>query len=91
MAGSYKHMTHKDGKPYKNLGAGSMLENDGDYAEALQQCYGMIWQMAHWLCAYDATREDLLTTIERAKDTWQAGYERGAGESPPWVHYYKDR
>lgn len=76
MAGSWNHMTNDDGTVHASL------ENKGDCTEALAQCYGMIWQMAHWLAPVEGTREDLLTVIEKARKTWKAGYERGAGHSP---------
>lgn len=80
MAGSWDHMTNDDGTLYDQ--EFSRLENKGDCTEALAQCYGMTWQMAHWLAPVEGTREDLLTVIEKARKTWKAGYERGAGETP---------
>lgn len=81
MAGSWNHMTNADGAP-KLPRLDALLENGGDVMEALSQCYGMIWQMAHWLAPVEGSREDLLIVIERARKTWKAGYERGAGQSP---------
>jgi hypothetical protein len=81
MAGSWGHMTNDDGTPYgtpyEDFGAGSMLENNDDYFEALAQCYGMVWMLAHWLLPAKATREDALALIAQAQEEYETGISLG--------------
>lgn len=82
VAGSWGHMVHADGTPYNDeLGAGSMLENMGDVAEALGECYGMIWVLADWIASdtlgREQTRADLLRIIGIARSDYRKGARLG--------------
>lgn len=92
MAGSWRHMTKKNGKPYdRRFGEGSMLENGGDVIEALEECYGMVWWLA-WIIAYrddmnsyvtpgHVPRGKILDVIGQAQANYPEGVTRGKGKS----------
>lgn len=88
MAGSWGHMTNRHGAPYDgNYGAGSALENGGDYQEALEQCFGMIWWLAREVTLLRAPswpveppRDAVLFEIEHARKRYKDGIRYGRGD-----------
>jgi hypothetical protein len=91
-------MTNDDGTPYgpsvelyagaqPTYGAGDMLENDGDYREALEQCYGMVWWLADRFGTFlwdpeptedRPSREFVKSLIDQAQENYRDGVERGS-------------
>lgn len=75
MAGSWNHITTGTGK-FRGMG---LIENLGDAGEALEECYGMVWWLAHALAAHDgnggASPRDLVAMA-------QQGYRDGIHFSP---------
>lgn len=87
MAGSWAHMVNDDGTPRTDAVGptyGATDLEDGDFIEALEQCYGMIW----WLAAHrarlrfattDPAREQILDVIGSARENYLQGVEMGKG------------
>lgn len=83
MAGSWDHMTNDDGTPFSE-DMTALMDTTGDLAEALWECYGMIW----WLAAYrarlryvtaDPTREQIMDVIKSARENHEDGVRMGRG------------
>lgn len=95
MAGSYSHMTNDKGK----FRGTEFIENLGDAYEALEECYGMIWQLAARLDEEhdgehggfpraDAERlKDIARYVEEARENYVAGLQ----ESPGRTRYAKNQ
>jgi hypothetical protein len=78
MAGSWGHIT--DGSGRLNLDAG-LIENLGDAAEALEQCYDMVQRLADRLAAIlGADRSSLITEAEE----YHYQIHRGEVPQPAW-------
>jgi hypothetical protein len=90
MAGSWGHMTNDDGTPFSE-DMTAVMDTTGDLAEALWQCYGMIWWLAEALAYRDedpatrqalgrVPRERVLPYIERARANHPEGVRLGKGD-----------
>lgn len=72
MAGSYNHCIDKaTGKLYRPKDLRSMLENDGDVYEAIEELYGMVWYLA------DALAQEL--SAEPGETAYSGDYDTPAG------------
>lgn len=76
MAGSYNHVTARDGALLDNAGFLDMIDTRGDAYEAVEEMYGMIWFLADALGAATETKPSVW--VERAR----AGYKKGIERSP---------
>jgi hypothetical protein len=77
------------GKPYRDSnGSFPLVENMGDAVEAMEECYGMVWQLARQVVTLAGgdpdDRPQLLAQIEDARQNYTAGYQAGAGEPARW-------
>jgi hypothetical protein len=88
MAGSFSHMTKDDGTPFNDtFGVPRMLEDEGDCAEALEECYGMIWYLATLMAHLRAEAPDsperqiIMAIIHEAVMHNREGAERGRSGS----------
>lgn len=81
MAGSWQHMTTKQGKLRNNESFNVMIENGGDAYEAAEECFGMVWWLARGLaeCRGPGTpdRDDILEVVLQAKANYEAGLKIG--------------
>lgn len=88
MAGSYSHMTSRDGRLLGNERFTGMIENLGDAYEAAEECYGMIWWLAEAIASERqvirspgrgnaAGRAEITAVIEEARAHWRDGLETG--------------
>lgn len=65
MAGSWQHMTTRQGKLLNNERFCGMIENLGDAYEAAEECFGMIWWLASELAELTgASRRDIIAEAE---------------------------
>lgn len=83
MAGSYKHVVTKSGKlrtPEKLLG---MLEtSSGDVYEAIEEMYGMIWDLAESVHFYESEAVDDPSSVKEIVEHARVHYKRGIQLSP---------
>lgn len=87
MAGSWRHMTTKNGKLLSSARFCDMIENLGDAYEAAEQCYGMIWWLASALArdaaGNDGDRQAILSYISEARESYRDGLETGGVQRGP--------
>lgn len=76
MAGSYAHAVTKKGKLLNPKNMPGMLDSPGDYFEALEEMYGMIWDLATDLSMSTGV------TPEQAVEEARKNYKRGLSLSP---------
>lgn len=79
MAGSWNHMTTKKGKLRSNESMRQMLENGGDVYEALEECYGMVWQLASQLDVNLGAEKGAAFYVEEAQTRWKDGISFSPG------------
>jgi hypothetical protein len=89
MAGSYNHITTAKGK----FRGTQLIDNLGDAYEALEECYGMIWALAHgWDAQLQQDRgvgprsdeeeaADIAALVEEARENYQAGLQYSPGRN----------
>jgi hypothetical protein len=66
MAGSYKHVVTDDGNLGSNHFVVDMLETGGDVFETIEEMYGMIWYLAHYLVKPgDGMADEALSTYRK--------------------------
>lgn len=76
MAGSYLHVVKDDGSLRSNKDVADMLENGGDVFEAVEEMYGMIWQLADalvWETGTPNDRDEIADRVELARQNYQEG------------------
>lgn len=81
MAGSYNHVIEDDGSLSDNETVVGMLENGGDVYEAIEEMYGMIWELADalvWETGIPGNVEQLKERVELAR----VNYKEGLIKSP---------
>lgn len=81
MAGSYNHVIEDDGSLSSNETVVGMLENGGDVFEAIEEMYGMIWELADvivWETGTPGDMEQLKERVELAR----LNYKEGLKKSP---------
>ena len=78
MAGSWNHLVDEAGR--LDLGSG-LIENLGDAAEALEQCYDMVQRLADRLAEALGTERGALIS-EAAEFHFRV--HRGEVPAPPW-------
>lgn len=74
MAGSYKHVVTKSGKLRTPEKIAAMLETKGDVYEAVEEMYGMIWELADSLHYYEQDRT-MADIVEHARKNYERGIE----------------
>lgn len=83
MAGSYNHVVTKKGKlrtPEKVL---SMLEtSSGDVYEAVEEMYGMIWDLAESVHYYESHHLEDPSSVKEIVEHARVNYKRGIELSP---------
>jgi hypothetical protein len=83
MAGSYSHATNDDGSLRDPLDMQTMLENGGDCYEAIEEMYGMVWELAHFIMIHKVHLDDQSPELlKEIVDTAQKNYKRGVEFSP---------
>jgi hypothetical protein len=73
MAGSYEHVTEKDGSLSTNNSMYNMLDNIGDVYETVEEMYGMIWYLANRLDELLPGSGDLKDIVEEARQNYELG------------------
>lgn len=76
MAGSYNHAVTKKGKLLNPENMRGMLDSFGDCYEALEEMYGMIWDLADDMASARGI------TPEQAVEEARKNYRRGLDLSP---------
>jgi len=81
MAGSYSHCIDKTtGKLLRPEDLRSMLENDGDVREAIEELYGMVWYLAESLAGeYSGKYGETAYWVEQARENYLGGLESSPG------------
>lgn len=81
MAGSWSHMTTRNGKLRNNESFCGMIENLGDAYEAAEECYGMVQYLAGILAdeLSNTTRAQL---VRQAEAHYQDGLRLGGVQKP---------
>jgi hypothetical protein len=82
VAGSWEHMTTKNGKLRSNETFCQLIENLGDAYEAAEECFGMVWYLAETVAAMRSAgmppnREQMLRVIKDAAADYQQGLKLG--------------
>lgn len=83
MAGSWQHMTTRKGRLLPDERFTGMIENLGDAYEAAEECFGMVWFLAHALAGMihhdqaSPTRAQVMDLIAQAQASYRDGLEEG--------------
>src|SRR5690349_25115750 len=91
MAGSWSHLTTGKGR----FRGTELLDTMGDVAEALEECYGMVW----YLAMNEVETRMPLNTAPEIKQAMalqmiaeaEASYKRGLSMSPGMTNYAKSQ
>ncbi len=89
MAGSWGHMVTEEGQLLPPGRLVQMLDNEGDWCEAAEECFGMVWWLAEVIAYRDdmdaygsgrPPREKVLDVIKQAR----AGHQEGLTLGGTW-------
>lgn len=74
MAGSYRHTVSDDGRLLHPEELAEMLGSPGDVFEAVEQMFGMIWQLASQVDAANPA-----AAVDTAEQNWKSGISASPG------------
>lgn len=77
MAGSYNHCVTGKGKLRDPRSL--LLDNGGDYYEAVEEMYGMIWFLADQIRQHDQGDDDPAAIVEEARTHYRDGLALSPG------------
>lgn len=82
MAGSYNHVTGQAGELLNPPAVLGMLDcYSGDVYEAIEEMYGMIWELATRL-SQETADDEWIESAETAIEDARQNYQRGLAVSP---------